>query len=160
METIRHLSKTLNINPMNQKIQKLGLLPADRIVVPKSGLRIVQHHALYLGKNHQGVDLIAENKIGFGVRLVTADDFFKNVIEVTRIEKFNGNNYQRRIAVQKALDKLGQPYHLIDYNCQHFANEVQYNFIKSDQVEGLFEGLKIAAGVALVIGLFNLLTND
>ncbi len=145
---------------MNQKIQKLGLLPADRIVVPKSGLRIIQHHAIYLGQNHQGQHLIAENKIGFGVRLVTANDFFKDVIEVTRIERFNGNNYQRRILVQKALDKMGQPYHLIDYNCQHFANEIQYNLKKSDQVEGLFEGLKFAAVTALVIGLFNLITND
>ncbi len=145
---------------MNQKILQLGLLPADRIVVPKSGLRIVQHHALYLGQNHLGVDLIAENKIGFGVRLVTAADFFKDVIEVTRIEKFNGTNYQRKIAVQKALNKLGQPYLLIDYNCQHFANEIQYNLIKSDQVDGLFEGLKVAAGVAITFGLFNLFTND
>jgi hypothetical protein len=145
---------------MNQKILQLGLLPADRIVVPKSGLRIVQHHALYLGQNHLGVGLIAENKIGFGVRLVTAADFFKDVIEVTRIEKFNGTNYQRKIAVQKALNKLGQPYHLIDYNCQHFANEIQYNLIISDQVDRLFEGLKVAAGVAIAISLFNLFTND
>lgn len=145
---------------MNQKIKQLGLLPADRIVVPKSGLRIVQHHAVYLGQSHLGVDLIAENKIGFGVRLITADDFFKDVIEVTSIERFNGSNYQRKFAVQKALNKLGQPYHLIDYNCQHFANEIQYNLIKSDQVDGLFEGLKVAAGVAIAIGLFNLFTND
>lgn len=145
---------------MNQKIKQLGLLPADRIVVPKSGLRIVQHHAVYLGQNHLGVDLIAENKIGFGVRLVTAEDFFKDVIEVTRIEKFNRSNYERKLAVQKALDKLGQPYHLIDYNCQHFGNEIQYNLIKSDQVDRLFEGLKMAAGVTLVFGLLNLITND
>lgn len=154
----RYLLKTLNINPMNQKILQLGLLPADRIVVSKSGLRIVLHHALYLGRNHLGVDLVAENKIGFGVRLITADDFFKDVTEVTRIEKFNGTNYQRKIAVQKALNKLGRSYHLIDYNCQHFANEIQYNRIKSDQVDGLFEGLKVAAGVAVANGLFYLLT--
>ena len=92
---------------MNQKIKQLGLLPADRIVVPKSGIRIVQHHALYLGLNHLGVDLIAENKIGFGVRLVTADDFFKDVIEVTRFEKFSGNNYERKLAVQKSVRQNG-----------------------------------------------------
>ncbi len=135
---------------MNQKILQLGLLPADRIVVPKSGLRIVQHHALYLGQNHLGVDLIAENKIGFGVRLVTATDFFKDVIEVTRIEKFNGTNYQRKIAVQKALNKLGQPYHLIDYNCQHFVNEIQYGRIESEQVKNSL----IACGLLLVFGIF------
>lgn len=135
---------------MNQKILQLGLLPADRIVVPKSGLRIVQHHALYLGQNHFGVDLIAENKIGFGVRVVTAADFFKDVIEITRIEKFNGTNYQRKISVQKALNKMGQHYDLIDYNCQHFANEIQYGRIESEQVKN---GL-IACGLMLVFGMF------
>jgi uncharacterized protein YycO len=145
---------------MNQQIQQLGFLPGDRIIVPKSGFRIIQHHALFLGQNYHGVDLIAENKIGIGVRLITADDFFKDVIEVTKIEKFNGNNYQRKIAVQKALQKLGQPYHLIDYNCQHFVNEIQHNHIKSEQIDGLFEGLKVAAGIAILLGLFNLFTNE
>jgi Lecithin retinol acyltransferase len=157
-----NLLTQLKIKKMGKEnyVKKLGLKPGDRIVVPKSGLRIVQHHALYLGQNHQGIDLIAENKIGFGVRLITADEFFKDVIEVTKIEKFHGTNYKRKLAVQKALQKLGQPYHLIDYNCQHFANEIQYNQIKSEQVDGLFEGLKVAAGIAIVIGLFNLFTND
>jgi hypothetical protein len=143
---------------MNWK--NLNLKPADRIVVPKSGLRIVQHHAIYLGQNYEGQHLIAENKIGFGVSLITADDFFKDVIEITRIERFKGSNYERKLAVQKALSKCGVSYDLINYNCQHFANEIQYNLIKSDQVDGLFEGLKVAVGVAIVIGLFNLFTND
>lgn len=148
----------LNIN--NQYIQTLGLLPGDRIVVPKSGLHIVQHHALFLGKDRNGVDVIAENKIGFGVRLVTAADFFEEVFEVTRIERFKGTNHERKAAIQKALTKLEQPYHLIDYNCQHFANEIQYNIIKSDQVDELFAGLKVAAALAMAIGLFGLISND
>jgi len=143
---------------MNWKV--LNLKPADRIVVPKSGLRIVQHHVIYLGQNHQGHHLIAENKIGFGVRLVTTEDFFKDVIEVTRIERFKGSNYERKLAVQKALSKCGLPYDLINYNCQHFANEVQYGKAESEQVDSLREGLKIAAGVALIIGLLNLFTNE
>lgn len=136
---------------MNQKIKQLGLLPGDRLVVPKSGLRLVQHHALYLGQNHQGVDLIAENKIGFGVRLITAGEFFKDVIEITRIEKFKGNNYDRKPAVQKALQKLGQPYHLINYNCQHFANEIQYGKIECDQVSNAF----VALAAILFIGILS-----
>lgn len=143
---------------MNWKL--LNLKPADRIVVPKSVTRIVQHHAIYLGQNYEGQHLIAENKIGFGVRLIIADDFFKDVIEITRIERFKGSNYERKLAVKKALSKCGVSYDLINYNCQHFANEIQYNLIKSDQVDGLFEGLKVAAGVAIAIGLFNLFTND
>jgi uncharacterized protein YycO len=145
---------------MNQKIKQLGLLPGDRIVVPKSGLRIVQHHALYLGQNYQGIDLIAENKIGFGVRVVTAAEFFADVIEVTRIEKFRGTNYQRKLAVQKALQRLGQPYHLINYNCQHFANEIQYGKVESEQADNFLSGVKVAAGFLLFFALINSLTND
>lgn len=143
---------------MNWK--NLNLKPADRIVVPKSGLRIVQHHAIYLGQNHLEQHLIAENKIGFGVRLVTADDFFKDAIEVTRIERFKGSIYERKLAVQKALNKCGLPYDLINYNCQHFANEVQYSKIESEQVENLFAGMKVAAGFLLVFAITGLLTND
>lgn len=134
---------------MHQKILQLGLLPADRIVVPKSGLHIVQHHAVYLGQNHFGVDLIAENKIGFGVRLVTANDFFKEVSEVTRVERFNLSNYERKLAVQKALQKLGQPYHLIDFNCEHFAEYIQHGKHKSRQVENVLAGL----AALLIIGI-------
>lgn len=145
---------------MNKIIKQFGLLPGDRIIVPKSGLRIIQHHVLYLGQNHHGVDLIAENKVGFGVRLLTADVFFKGVIEITRIKKFPGNNFQRKIAVQRALHKMGKPYHLIDYNCQHFANEIQYGKIESDQVNDFFTGLKIAVGILLLFGLSSSLSDD
>lgn len=134
---------------MHPIVGKLGLMPADRIVVPKSGLRVVQHHAVYLGQNQKGQDLLAENKIGFGVRLITADEFFKDVIEVTRIEKFTGDNYERKIVVRNALHRLGQPYNLINYNCQHFANEVIEGKKESEQVNNFFKGVK-AVGAFIV----------
>jgi hypothetical protein len=55
---------------MENKLQLKNLQPADRIVVPKSDLRWVQHHAIYLGKDVDGTDLIAENKFGRGVQIV------------------------------------------------------------------------------------------
>jgi len=131
----------------------LNLKPADRIVVPKSGIRLIQHHAICLGQDKDGRHLIAENKIGIGVGLVTAEDFFKDVIEIIEIKRFIGNNYQRKLAVQKALNKLGLPYHLIDYNCQHFANEVQYNRIKSEQVDNFFTAIKYVSGFLFLVAL-------
>jgi uncharacterized protein YycO len=118
--------------------KKFNLKPADRIVVPKSGLRVIQHHAIYLGQNKKGEHLIAENKIGYGVRVVNADIFFKDAIEITRIERFSGNNFQRKIAIKKALTKLGLPYDLINYNCHHFANEIQNGWPQSEQVINAF----------------------
>lgn len=145
---------------MNSKIIELGLMPGDRIVVPKSGFRIVQHHAIYVGQDKLGQHLIVENKIGFGVRVVTSDLFFSDVLEITRIEKFKGSPYDRRMAVQKALQKVGKPYLLIDYNCQHFANEVQHNSIQSEQVQSFFEGLKFVGTACLLFAIAGLFKNE
>ena len=132
---------------MNANIVKYQIRPGDRILVPKSELRMVQHHALYLGQNSQGIDLFAENKIGFGVRLISADSFFKNVLEITRIERFGGNNSQRKEIVQKALGKIGKPYDLINYNCESFCNDVQYGLPTSDQAK-----IGIALGLITLFG--------
>jgi hypothetical protein len=134
-----------------QLIRQFNLEPGDRIVVPKSLVGIIQHHALYLGYNDLGEHLICENMIGVGVRLIRVNDFFKDVISVTRIEKFQGNNFERRKLVEKALSKLGKPYSLINYNCESFCNDVQHNVIKSAQVSvGLFVGF-----VGVMIALLN-----
>lgn len=129
------------MNKELQLIRELNLEPGDRIVVPKSFLGIIQHHALYLGYNSKGEHFICENMIGIGVRLIRVEDFFKDVNSVTRIEKFKGNNIERRKLVEKALSKQGKPYSLINYNCESFCNDIQHNVIKSAQVsDGLFIG--------------------
>jgi hypothetical protein len=137
---------------MHPIVSKLGLMPADRIVVPKSGFRVVQHHAVYLGQNQRGQDLIAENKIGFGVRLITADEFFKDVIEVTRIERFNGSNYERNKAVEKAISLKGKHYDLFSFNCEHYANTVQHKNSHSSQVK---KGVGIVAAFFLGAIIFS-----
>lgn len=110
------------------------LKPADRIVVPKSSFRIVQHHVIYLGCDHYGRHVIAENVVGNCVRIVSVDEFFANNPTVTRIVRFLGDGQRRKGAVQRALRKVGAPYNLINYNCEHFANEVQYGRSFSLQV--------------------------
>ncbi len=137
----------------NFYIKKHNLKPADRIVTPKSGLRLVQHHVIYLGQNYNGVDLIIENKVGHGVRIITADQFFSQSPEITRIERFKGNGYQREQAVKRALDNVGKPYSLINFNCESFSNLVQHNRVESKQSNtGLGLGLLalglLIAGVA------------
>ncbi len=139
---------------MNRELQLIShfnLEPGDRIVVPKSLFGVVQHHALYLGYNEYGEHLICENIIGVGVIVTRVADFFQEAKSVTRIEKFQGNNFERKQIVQKALDRLGKPYSLINYNCESFCNDVQHNVIKSAQVTvGLFIGF-----VGIMIALLN-----
>lgn len=124
----------LKVNVMDY-VSYYELKPGDRIVAPKSLAGIVQHHAVYLGQDHQGQDLIAENAFGKFVAVVNAQAFFNEYPQVTRVESFKGNNFERRIAVERALKLLGKPYSLIDFNCEHFANYVQHGKIESKQVD-------------------------
>jgi Lecithin retinol acyltransferase len=131
----------LKFKIMNRNLElvnKLKLQPGDRVVVPKSEWKLVQHHALYLGDDGFGTHCMCENVIGIGVRLVKVEEFFKGVTKVTRIEKYRGNNYDRKVVVQKALSKLGQPYSLINYNCESFVNDVLLRKPHSHQVGNAF----------------------
>ena len=132
-------------------IRSLGLEPGDRIVVPKSSWNIVKHHVLYLGYDISGNHYICENVINVGVKLTRVNVFFHDITKITRIEKFNENHIERKKIVQKALLKLGKPYSLINYNCESFCNDVQYNVIKIGQVSiGLFVGF-----VGLMVAVLN-----
>lgn len=132
-----------------QLVRHLKLQPGDRIILPKSGLNLVQHHAIYLGEDDYGNHFMCENNIGRGVQLTRLNEFFMGVKIVTRIEKFSGSNYDRKITVQKALSRLGKPYNLINYNCESFANDVIHQRPISSQVNNAMGIL----GIAVVIGL-------
>jgi Lecithin retinol acyltransferase len=126
-----------------------NLKPGDKIVAPKSWLKLVQHHVIYLGQNYSGQDLIAENAVGMHVRIITADQFFAENPEITRIERFTGSNADRKVAIERALKKLGQRYDLINFNCEHFANYVQTGEIKSPQVGWGLLALGVLAAVLI-----------
>ncbi|MEZ4721947.1 MAG: hypothetical protein R2813_08745 [Flavobacteriales bacterium] len=123
----------------------------DRIVVPKSSIRLVQHHAIYLGWNN-GHHWFIENKEGVGVRTITAEQFFNRVLEVTRIVRFRPTlNYTREDLVRFALSRRGRKYDLLDYNCESFANEVQYRRVESQQAKtGVTLGLSALALLLLI----------
>ncbi|MBI2281077.1 MAG: lecithin retinol acyltransferase family protein [Bacteroidetes bacterium] len=125
----------------------------DTVVVPKTPLKLVQHHALYLGHDDFGNHYMCENVIGNGVKLTRVQDFFHSVSEVTRIEKFHGNDFTRKLVVQKALLKLGQPYHLINYNCESFCNDIRYARPKSKQVEKAFVFTSFLGLILLITGI-------
>jgi hypothetical protein len=105
-------------------------LPGDRVIVPKSWLELVHHHAIYDGKGH-----FYENKMGFGVVRTPYQEFFKDVEVVTEVRRFQGNTVQLQAALSRAESLLGNRYHLADFNCEHFANLVQLGYPRSKQVE-------------------------
>ncbi|MDX2001492.1 MAG: lecithin retinol acyltransferase family protein [Chitinophagales bacterium] len=130
-------------------IARYGLEPGDRIIEPKSGWNIIQHHSIYLGQDQYGHDLITENNAGYGVRIVTANEYFKTVSRINKIEKFKGSNLDRKAMVQNVLRSVGRPYDLISYNCEHFANEILTGHSTSTQVQGV-----LGIGILLLVGLF------
>jgi hypothetical protein len=132
----------------------LSLKAGDRIVVPKSSIRMIQHHAIFLGF-WDGRFWIIENKAGHGVRLVDSDTFFNGVTQITRIEKFSPRvNYDRNDLIRFALSKRGKKYDLVNYNCETFCNEIVHHKPVSAQANtglGLFATV---AAVAILAGLF------
>lgn len=133
-----------------QLVNHLKLQPGDRVVVPKSHWQLIQHHALYLGYDDFGNHYMCENVNGVGVKLTSVSNFFLDVTKVTRIEKFNGTKPVRKVVVEKALSKLGQPYNLINYNCESFVNEVLYKSSYSNQVGNIAGFFALAILIAVI----------
>lgn len=129
------------------------LAVGDRIVVPKSGIRLIQHHAIYLGFN-KGEHWFIENKEIIGVRVVTATVFFNGVNRVTRVEQFTPSfDYGREQLLAFALTKVGTKYHLINYNCESFANEIQGKEVTSKQANnGIATTASIFVFFILILG--------
>lgn len=130
---------------MNGNFYLDTLQPADRLVIPKSGLNLVQHHVIYLGKDNYGNRMYIENAIEKGVQVVSEAYLFRSGYELTRVERFQGNQHQRNLAVLFATQLIGKQYDLLGFNCEHYANTVQHRKSYSNQV-----------GVGLGLGLFAL----
>ncbi|MEO5910837.1 MAG: lecithin retinol acyltransferase family protein [Pelobium sp.] len=126
----------------------LNLKPADRVVIPKTEFQIVQHHGIYLGQNSLGTHLFAENNIGSGVKILSADNFFGKTKLITRIEKFQGSISERNECIKRALALQGKTYDLLEFNCEHYSNIIQHNTSTSSQVNN---GI-ILSFMALAIG--------
>lgn len=128
---------TLNLKKINMYItlqeKSYYLNIGDRVVVPITSLGISMHHAIFIG-NYNNQPHFIENKSGYGVRLISARQFFLENPTVSRIEPFEGSNAQRTELLKNAFSKLGGRYDLLLYNCEHFANELQHRKAFSLQV--------------------------
>lgn len=128
-----------------------NLKPADRLVIPKSDLRLVQHHVIYLGIDKLGRKLFLENAIGKGVQIISENSLFKETFNLTRIEQFIGNDSQRTEAVNYAKSMIGKQYDLLNFNCEHYANIVQHKRSYSNQTSNavMLVGLLLILGIVL-----------
>ncbi|WEK34681.1 MAG: lecithin retinol acyltransferase family protein [Candidatus Pseudobacter hemicellulosilyticus] len=129
-----------------------NLQPADRIVHALFDTGLSKHHAIFLGEDKWGQEWIAENNFHEGVRLTKAETFFRSQRKIQRIERFAGSHIERKNAVQRAMQLAGKPYSLLTYNCEHYANEVQYGKSESKQVQTF---LGLAAGIFILSMFFS-----
>lgn len=109
-----------------------GFGTGDRIVVPKSGLNIIQHHAVFFG-NVNGDAMVAENKEGRCVVLTPLDVFLADAGRITRIEPFTGTYQQQATIMDRVNARLGRRYDRWNYNCEHFVNDVLHFRVESRQ---------------------------
>lgn len=110
-----------------------NLRPGDELIssIFKTGLP--QHHAVYLGPDDYGIDVISENDAKEGVRLVTARDYFSRVKKF-KVKAFEGTDQEREAAVARAFSQLGRPYHLMRHNCEHHTSFVRTGVTACKQV--------------------------
>ena len=113
--------------------QRMGLQPADVIIAPKSKLGIVDHYLTYLGVNDYGQEIYIENDYRNGVQAVDGI-YFANKNPFASVRKFQGNETERYWAVKRAISLIGAKYDLRHFNCENFANFVQYGQSFSTQV--------------------------
>jgi hypothetical protein len=129
-------------------VRNYKLRPADTIVVKKKDIGFLDHYLIYLGISNNEHKFIAN--YSNGVKFLEYRELlnYANDYSPVRIRRFNGNDYDRDIAVQRALSRLDQySYNLIFNNCEHYANYVQYGSDSSNQTK-IFGGSLAIAGIA------------
>lgn len=117
----------------------------DRVLIPKSPFQLVQHHGICAGKG-----FFYENVIGKGVVRTHESVFFAGVQKITSIQRFVGTSQQLYLAMQRAESLVGQPYQLLTFNCEHYANYVLHGEPRSQQVENAKEGGGLFLALAFV----------
>ena len=136
---------------MNTFATRQNLKPGDVVIVPKSELKIIEHYLIYIRTDINAEDVYAENIVGFGVRLITGTQFARENPKYLRIRRLTGNDYEKYLAVQRAYSLIGKKYSLVGFNCEDYANYVQYNKAFSQQTNWA-AGFATVLGVALLLG--------
>jgi hypothetical protein len=113
-----------------------SLQPIDVIVAKKkTGIgRILDHYVVHLGNG-----VFVGNLKGC-VKQISHHELLELLkqYEPTRIRRFKGNQLQIKQAILRAKQKLGHKYSFLGFNCEHFANWVQYGKESSSQVTNGF----------------------
>jgi hypothetical protein len=110
-----------------------SLFAGDVLVAKKrKGLgRILNHYIVYAGMNTFVGNLFDGVKILSDLELME----LLREYEPVSVRRFMGSFHQRNEAVNRAYSMLGARYSLLNFNCEHFANWVQFGKCESGQVK-------------------------
>jgi hypothetical protein len=122
---------------MNINTLKIG----DLIVRQKGPLST--HYIVYVGI-HNGIQMVAENQSGIGVRFTSLDEALADNV-IKRFEPFGGTENERQLVIPRVKQLLGTKYDLVVFNCEHFARWISNGKLESKQV-------KIASNIFIIGG--------
>lgn len=108
---------------------------------------IYSHVAVILG-NYLGRVYITENQKGLGVRHITLGKFLSDYKgrPMTVRKNYLGVEAQKTL-VWRASQEKGNPYSLLEHNCEHYAN----GLIRGKKVSGQLQGGMFLLAVGLVV---------
>jgi hypothetical protein len=133
-------------------IQLNNIQQVDAIILRKKVLGMVDHYAIFLGFRNTQPVFVANFRDG--VKELTIDEIrnFLHEYEPTSIEKFRGSEFERRLAIQRAMSRIGEKaYDFIANNCEHFKTWVHTGEHRSEQVKTVGNvALGVGAGTALL----------
>ncbi len=106
------------------------------------------HYLVYVGR-HNGIQMVAENQTGVGVRFISLSTALAgNVIK--RFEPFGGLEHERDLVIPKINQLIGQAYNLVVFNCEHFARWIAHGKLESKQVK-MVSNIAIISGSAMLL---------
>jgi hypothetical protein len=125
--------------------KKYSLKPGDSLVHVIEGIPGAKHFGVFLGEDHFGVELFAENQKFVGVRVLKSADYLVANGVPERVERLSCSDQERYAAVRRALQEADKSYDLVVYNCEHYVRFVQTGSSTSNQVSNVLAGLLLGA---------------
>jgi hypothetical protein len=146
---------------LSEFIKTYNIRPADAIIMQKKLFGMLDHYVIYMGIMNGQHKFIANYKTGVDyIPERDLHEYLQKLVPID-IDRFTGNELQRKYAVNRALSRIGEKaYDLFYNNCEHFKNFVHYGKSKSKQVENFKTGLKVVGILALLIAFVSLFSKD
>ena len=143
---------------INNLIRQNNLMEADAIILRKKVLGMVDHFAIFVGYRNNYPIFVANYKDGVKEVSINEMQEVLKTLRPTSIERFKGDEYQRKLALKRAMLRIGEKsYSYITNNCEHFKNWVHTGEHKSEQVR---KAGNIAVGVAATTAIYSVVNKS